>query len=341
MHSSKKALLRSAAVVLIVVLFSVLLSFFVPSEELELRNSLAGSLDYLIVGASQAQCSFVPAIIDEKLGVNSYNLSIGSMTSSDKLIMLEEEIYRNPVDTAVIEISYNAFSRTNKNNAADGNFHMFNRIGSFRRKADYLMKNTPFDNWAYVYSRSMMTGISALLSGPETVDASQKGYTALKSKDFSLGDDKIIETYKSSDILIDSFYDDSVSDFIRMLHLCGENGIRAIVTVVPVGDSFIWEQNNIDEFSYWIENICMSNEAEYFDFNLIKTRYDLFSDSTSYSTNSDHLSEDGAWAFSELFADTMLRVNSGEDVSGLFYSSYEEMLEDSPYMEYYLEHVDE
>jgi len=67
-----------------------------------------------------------------------------------------------------------------------------------------------------------------------------------------------------------------------------------------------------------------------FDFNLLKSRYELFSDETSFSDD-NHLSEEGAEIFSGVMADVLHRHRAGEDVSPLFYESYRDVIRNSVY----------
>ena len=67
-----------------------------------------------------------------------------------------------------------------------------------------------------------------------------------------------------------------------------------------------------------------------FDFNLLRSRYELFSDETSFSDDS-HLSREGAEVFAAVMADILSRYRAGEDVSPLFNSSYQEVIHDSVY----------
>ena len=60
MSNSKKAILSAVSVVCIISILSFVMTFFMPHEDAARRKELAGSLDFLIVGASQAQNCFIP-----------------------------------------------------------------------------------------------------------------------------------------------------------------------------------------------------------------------------------------------------------------------------------------
>ena len=111
MHSSKKVFLRTLAVLLVVLGLSVLIILpYMESQERKTRKDLAGTVDYLVVGASHAQLGFVPSVLDQELGVNSYNLSSLLMPVTGRYFLLEKEIKRNPVKTVVLEVSYDTLA---------------------------------------------------------------------------------------------------------------------------------------------------------------------------------------------------------------------------------------
>ena len=68
----------------------------------------------------------------------------------------------------------------------------------------------------------------------------------------------------------------------------------------------------------------------YYDMNLIKTKNELFDENTAYYDDS-HLSKDASEVFSKEIAVIMNEAKAGKDVSGYFYSSYEEAEKNGKY----------
>ena len=259
------------------------------------------------------------------------------MTATDKIIMIKKECSRNPVKTIVLEVSIGAMRRPVKNNAADGNFHMFNRLDTFSEKADYLLKHTPFDNWAYIYARSMITSAYSILDGSfkNNKDDENKGYVPDPVNDLTLENDKIAEEYGSKPFSLNDYYESSIQEFEDTIDYCKSLGVRLIVAVVPVSDGYLWKIKNADEFGNWINEFCKKKNVECYNFNLAKNRYELFNDSESYGASEDHMSHVGAENFTRLFVQTINQIDSGTNASDLFYGSYSDMIKDSPYMKYY------
>ena len=111
MHNFKKALIASLSFLLcFALIFSAVVFPAFKTDSLyndsAKRQELAGSIDFLMCGASHALGGFIPTIIDETLGVNSYNLSSYASSFDGRLWLIEKELERNPVSTFVLEISY-------------------------------------------------------------------------------------------------------------------------------------------------------------------------------------------------------------------------------------------
>ena len=166
-----------------------------------------------------------------------------------------------------------------------------------------------------------------------------KGFIKKEAIDLSLNNDQILQNY-----CINSFSTNSNPNNIEIIdsiiYDLRKKDIRVIVVTLPYADRSIWEYSNWDSFNNQTKELKDRLNIPYFDFNLLRTRYSLFNDSESF-VDTDHLSESGAKAFTNAFCEIIKKLDAGEDVSDLFYDSYEEMKQDSPYMEYYLAHKDE
>ena len=98
----------------------------------------------------------------------------------------------------------------------------------------------------------------------------------------------------------------------------------------PVSHAKTWQLYDQDKFLPWAKALAEKYGVSLFDFNLLKSRYSLFTDETSFSDDS-HLSAEGAEIFSGVMADIIARHRTGEDVSSLFYTDYSEVHADSIY----------
>lgn len=344
MQDFKKAIISTVSVLLIIAVFST--SFFAitmpysHNYDWHLRRDLAGTLDYLIVGASQGQCALYTEEIDRTAGCSSYNLSYDAMKSYEKKYLLNREFARNNIKTVVLELSYDIFQSADRNSYTDANSFSLMRMDSFSDRMFYYLKYVNLKNKVFVYSEWMCTclkGIGDALLSKENFSSEQaalKGSNLLPSKDYRLTQDEAAEVYNQDSWDVSSLNEETVKNYKEVIKLCHEHNADVIVAVVPVSDNYLWRVDGLDSFSEWMQNYCAENDASYYDFNLLKNRFSLFSDKDCYSSDTHHMSEHGAKIFSKVFAEITQKAESGNNVDDMFYTSYEEMKQDSPYRKY-------
>ena len=166
MPSSKKAILSAAVVLFLVVAISAVITMpYLHSEaeyylDSEVREELAGSIDCIILGSSHTLTAFDTGTIDERLDCFSYNISGLQMTLDARYYLLEKEITRNPIDTVILELSYNAFTRIEDEEYAHGDESTIARLDSFPERMGYLFRYVSLDDWLNLYSRQISSGLS-------------------------------------------------------------------------------------------------------------------------------------------------------------------------------------
>ena len=352
MQSFKKAFFVSVAFILtfVIALSVVLMPAMANGSDYNdsaVRKELSGSLDYLFIGASHCMASFVPNVIDEELGVNSYNLSSSAASMEGKMYLLKKEIERNSLDTVVIDIAFDTLLRRPENDHARGEAMVVCKLDSMAERIKYTVNsvsffNSDYENFFSVFSRYGISAWKKLLSGEETFyNNGEKGFVPEKTCDVTLTDYEITSSYNLGTLDL-NYSKKNVEILQEMIRLCKVNNIRTVVLVIPISEARIWKTSNWSGFVQSIKNICDTENCEFYDYNLIKNRSEIFSDDVSF-VNQTHMSETGAWAFSLRFAqiEKMLQQDGNKiNVDELFYSSYDEMKTDSQYMEYYLSHKD-
>lgn len=355
MRDSKKAVFSILAFVLAFILIAVIiLEPYVNSElyyynDRHRRNALAGSVDYEIIGASHSLTAFIPAILDDKLNCNSYNLSGSLMTWKCRSALVCEELDRNPVNTLVLEVSYNAMVLPEKE--TESNIYTYPRISSPINRIKFLIDNQSlseidllfadmlnsgiivWEGLLYKIYKSKGSGLLDIISTPYKRDLNyeNKGFFGRRHADVALAEDEVSDRFATERLNTD-FTDYNIAEMEKIIKICKEKDIKVILTIVPISDSFIWRHTGWDDFQTKINELGKDSGCPFYDFNLIKDRYELFSDETSFSDET-HLCENGAEIFSNLFCDVILKAESS-DVTDLFYPNYSEMISDSPYMQY-------
>ena len=335
MRHFKKAILVSIAFIILVSVPSIicLRSCFQQSEDRIARDAFAGDLDYLIIGASQGMCAFKSALIDENLGCSSYNLCSNMLTFDGRAALLTEEIQRNNIKTVVIEISYNAFSRSS--DSLEGDLYLVPRLLNDKERASYFFKHIDFFHWDLPFSNYVRIGASLFMRSvlkkqhQTPVTNSLKGFSPAQASDLTLSTDEIDELH-DTEALDTSINQESVEALERMIDLIRSNGADVIFAVTPLSDAMIWRVENWSDFQSALESLRTKYHVDTYDFNLLKKRYELFHDKASFKDDY-HLSKEGAEVFTLEYCRIMKMVETGQSVEDLFYRSYAEMKSDSPY----------
>jgi len=326
------------SIVLVVVLVSAAL--IVPwimtptdSHDQALRGRLAGQIDTLIIGQSYAMNGILPGKLDEKLGTVTYNLCGSLMPIYGQKYMVEKEMARNPVRNVIIEITPDTFTSNERTTYGNGDSYIVTRLDSLSERLDYLTRCVQPADWPNVYARILMQSMRSaayrLLGRMELIDESNMGFNPLKAEDVSLDADAARAQY----VLMSIFkkpLEENIREYEELIQFCKQAGCDVTLVYTPVSHAKVWQLYDQDAFLSWAKGIAEKHGVPLFDFNLLRSRYELFSDETSFS-DENHLSREGAEIFSGVMGDVLSRYRAGEDVSPLFYSDYGEMIGDSVY----------
>lgn len=343
MQTSKKIFRSVAVVILTFIMLSVIvIEPYLNSEtayyqDNELRNMLEGKIDCIVLGSSHGLAAFDTNVLDDSLPCCSYNLSTVRMTLDNKYCILEKELQRNPAKTVILEISYDTLARSESEEFSEGDEIAVSRLETFSERVSYMLRSVQLDDWLNIYSRLFVKGLSYymdLLQGNtgSAVDYQAKGFLFRDTVDVTMSEERARETYNYRQVTTD-YPDENVKKFSALVELCKSYNSRVIVVVTPLSDAIIWRRDNWHSFHNWMLEYCSNNGCEFYDLNLLSNRYSLFSDSTSFYDDC-HMSGPGAAECTKAFCEIINKVDAGEDISHLFYSSYEEMKQDSPYAVY-------
>lgn len=347
MQDFKKTIISTFCIIITSLIFSVSILYYANNithnSDWLLREELAGNLDFLIVGASQSQCAMNTNIIDKELYCNSYNLSSNSMKSIEKKLLINKELERNNINTIVLELSYDTFVLPDIGYSTETNIFTILRIDSFWDRVNYFIHYVRNNSKPYVFSEWILNSLKSIYFNFLNVNIMDdnlektKGSNLLTSKDYSLSKTEIIENYNIDCYSTDNFINSTVTGFEELIKTCKDRNIRTIVAVMPVSDGYIWSVDNLDQFNCYAKDLCDKYDVEFYDFNLLKNRYELFSDFNCYSSDNRHMSEIGSKVFSHVFSKIIEESKEKMSVNELFFSNYEEAKSNSPYMIVYKE----
>lgn len=298
-----------------------------------LRADLAGRIDTLIIGQSYARDGIVPGKLDEKLGTTTYNLSGSLMPIYGQQYMIEKEIARNPVKHIILEITPDTFTSDQTLTYGNGDLYVVARLDSFAERVNYLLRCVPPADWPNIYARMLLLSLRStanrLLGKTESIDASLMGFNPLKAENVTPDMDWARAFHQSMSIFANPL-EANIQEYEALIQACKQAGCDVTIVYTPVSHIKVWQLYDQDVFYSWAHDMAQKYDVSLFDFNLLKSCYELFSDETSFS-DQNHMSREGAEIFSQVMADVLMRHRAGEDVSSLFYASYKDVIHDSVY----------
>ena len=294
-------------------------------QDASARSALRGSLNLLISGSSHAFRAFIPEQLDRTLGTESYNLACSMQTMEGRYHLLCKELERNPVQTVVIELSYNALTRSRAAEGPEGDLYQLGRYAN------------PLDRWAYfftafspseygeVYHDTLTRSAEAwkkLLTGEMGLQ-SVRGYLGLDPVDQRLPENERAAHFHTQSLSVTQD-PESVFYFERSMELCAAKGLRVILVTTPMPTRTLLEFDGLETVRGWYAAYAERYGCEFYDFNLLKTAD--YPDETAFF-DASHLSRSGAEAFTADFCTIVQQAARGEDVSARFYPDYDRLLQ--------------
>jgi len=175
----------------------------------------------------------------------------------------------------------------------------------------------------------MKSAAYGILGQREIIDDSNMGFTPLQTKDIQL-EPALARAQHQSMSIFNEPLEENIRKYEDLIECCQAAGCDVTLVYTPVSHAKVWQLYDQDAFYSWACDLADKYDVPLFDFNLLKDRYTLFSDRTSFSDD-NHLSGEGAELFSGAMADVLARYRSGEDVSPMFYADYKEAIHESSY----------
>ena len=336
MHNFKRAVGMTLAFLLLLAIstFAVSEVYFQSEnyyyEDSKVRKQFAGTIDTVFIGSSHALRAFMPTIIDEETESNSYNLSCSLMTLYDRYVLLKKELERNPVEHVIVEVSYNAMTRYRRSEGPEGDIYTLGRLDSAFERFRFALSALYPDEYMRVYYDTLDRSVYSwkqLLRGQKDVvmQYETRGYVPVPTNDVSVSEEEFSKNYQQQQLNIEP-YGENVEMLKKIIELCNDKNVKVTFMVTPLADSFNYQYTDLDRVYQFYKNICDEYGYNYYDFNLLKNKLDLFPDNTSFYDFA-HLSQTGAEIFSNVVADVLMKQAAGEETDSLFYASYDEMNE--------------
>lgn len=329
MHNFNRALRSCLIFGLIVALISGVIAYpYFHSETYHyqdgyVRDRMAGSLDLIICGASQAQRGISPAVLDETLGCNSYNIGSPLMTLEGRYTILKKELERNPVDTVILELCYDTMCRDRDLVGPEGDYYMMGRFTDPLERVAYFFTSARLDEYADFYCDILQRGINSWKNWRyEQIGTSAsyetKGFAPLATNAIEMPAE---EGFHQEAIATD-VVEENLEYLEKILELCQERQVKVIIVATPLADGAILSYDKLDTIHQFYTQISEKWGCEYYNFSLYKGKSELFKDEDSFFDR-NHLSAAGAEAFTRVLSGVIADSLAGQDSYDLFYESYE------------------
>ena len=299
-------------------------------------------IDTLVVGGSYAMQDFVPSVIDERLGSHTYNLATPSQSRVSTLTAIRDAYEDHGISRVFIGTSADNMWGMLKEIKYDTTFFLaeaqgrslmrsiptyasmvtqprfFGDANSFAAIMPWLANHVSYNRSAIqenLQLKATLTPEEALSANGLQMDAQgfipQYGvYSGNDSADRATvaGD----EEYQMSDL--------TKQEYRAICRYCKQHGIKLYFVVAPRPDfatvRFEKEGGYAVSLAQY-EQLAREEGAEVIDFSLTKPEFYRAAEWEFHDVS--HLNYDAAVRFSGVLADTIARMEAGEDLSGNFY----------------------
>ena len=306
-------------------------------------------IDMVFIGSSHVIYGVNPDIVDERLGVKSFNLGSGAQSMTATYYLLKEVFEKHSPEFVFIDVYWNRLVDRD----SMGTIIPFITMPFSVNKLDYLING--FESNYYLsavfpgvlYPRmlmpsNLMTNLKAKFSYdyrnniyivPKT--GANEGLTYI-SKGHHTRYSSITpgNVGKPSLYVYDEpqlkFDEESIEHFGKIVELCRKNGAQPVAFVTPVTLAALMEAtDDYAAYTTQIEEIVSRSGVEYFDFNL--SQPDFFETLDWYYADHTHLCNIGAEAFTSAFAEFIADYIDGSLVrSSYLFDSFDELLAANP-----------
>ena len=336
--------LAFVVVVIDVALCLALEPFGAHSELVWTEYRATRDVDTILTGASYTAYGLNPRMFDTTLGAHTFNMATPGQSLQDTLTTIRSVSEEHKLDRVVLNLGYYSVSSYPRINSSimftqskclgESPIQVLSDVGSLVFNEHYFGKILSLScafPWCYDHvdhtPKAIRDNINNRLKGDVFAAGAQYSKVAGESWVYEgQGYGGIHHTRSEQSVpgqvLIDNlempFYEPNIRSFTQICKLCKDKGIPLYVVASPHSPSVVAEYGD----RYWadmprLEAIAKEAGATYMDFNLLH-RDVLDLDPTSY-TDYTHTNVEGSEKLSATLAQLIGRVESGEDVSGLFY----------------------
>lgn len=295
------------------------------------------NMDVLFVGASHTLRSFSPAVLDEKLGLDTFNVGSPRQPLDVSYTLIQEAVEKYDIDQVYLELSTTIayITKMRREDELTGVFIISDYLRPSLRKFKLLAEGLAPDYYAngFLLARrnwdKLSDGeyIADILAGKSTDiyknyeyidDYLGKGYVPDQNV---LAEEAFITTKGYGKINTSKVTEDWTEILLQIIEYCKAHDVELTLMATPVPTLRLAGNENYDEYIEKVNEIIDGTGIKYYDFNLCREEY--LPDTPAVYYDDSHLNTQGAEIFSNLVGDLMTGRITEEE---LFYGSCAEKL---------------
>lgn len=332
MRISKK-LAACAAVIIAFVLINNLLCFLLEpymgsSTEMWTYfydKTSSQQVEMVYLGTSQCECAFNPDVIDEELGIVSFNMGTNMQSFENSLIAIKEA-HAQGIDKIVFSVDRDMLMQDRSDNfRADASFvsayakkqgpvKAFITSAEFITSPAFITKPSSinfFFPWVYNRSTNIPLNVRQKISGVIEDTDGHRLESGYEPSDEICDQDLVYTTVAEADTFawgrdlpVLEITDENRAILNKLCKYCYDNGITLYPVEVPY-PTFISQHTKESYFKVYEElrNLFSQYGFDYYDFNLIDESY--YNWELTEFKDQGHFNSQGAAKFSKMFADFM------------------------------------
>ena len=336
MRSFKKAVLRVALFTLI---FALICSPFVflylkkgsaNNNILPQLDAEKGKIDFLICGTSQSVWGFIPKVMDEELGCDSFNVSSGLLSMEGRSTIIRSVMEDNPVKTLVMDFSFGNLLRDDDEDTIEGELLLEEHLYGTERLR-YFFTHIQINELFSAFYYAMRTGLySATHPGSDSGVSNPYYGKGFWGEHAATDQRKTIywgtNQYDSTKSGTYHVNEKNLYFLDKIMQLCKEKNVCVyfVTTAYPTG---VVSWSDRDAMLRTHLALARQYDCSLYDFNLLREKNVYFSDETSYY-DVEHVSTEGAVTQTKLLAAWISEKSGGIGTDDRFYNSYAEVIED-------------
>ena len=343
-NSSKKLILKSILLIIVVFLFIKLILFFtVPNTsytKLLWKDIYKNSpFDVAIVGNSWVYCSANPKVFNSILGQNTIVLGSQDQKILDSYYTIKELYKTSNCKIVVLQINYEKLINLKGIRVSKT---MIDYMKPSLNKAEYYFHAFPPDYWINaLFPGLQMVDINSFKPSKMKEIAREKlfnpdlniysGNRAYQNNGFVIiNRNRSFNTRRIGRIFpmifpVEYIKSEVLQYYQKTIEFCKSQGSEVILASWPNFPYRIRQIRNYEKINKFITDFAIENNVEFLDFNYSKSN-DFINNNDHYYDRLYHMNLDGANAFSTNLSKIILKiVNNEYNKEEYFYNSFDEL----------------